>query len=204
MRQALLIIVIFFSVSAQALVYRSISPTGEVTYSDMPQTGAVEINAPPVNEVPSTMTPNTSGASGQSEDANASVAAVLPYTTFEIESPKDQDTIQNQPEFTVELHLEPALQAGDKVQLMLDDRLAGAPQTAMQVTLNNVDRGTHRLYAVILDKQNKIIKRTNEITIFVHRASVLHSQGAAVKTKKAPPSTLQNLVFHAKKLLTIR
>lgn len=159
-------------------VYMHKDSNGNIIYSDTPLDNAAKINVPTVlNYVPSTQ------SSAVTKDNAKSLIALTEkkYTDFEIISPKDQDTIQNQPIFPVILNIKPELQKGDKVQLILDNQIYGIAQESTQIQLDQVERGTHQLYAVLLDKEQRVIQQSNVITIYVHRAS------AKFKTSKKLP-----------------
>lgn len=202
MRPLLIFLFIFFSASAYADLYKTVGPDGSISYSDVPSKGAVEFTPPPINEVPTTLPPKTqSGQSVMPSESQNDMGANANYTAFAIQSPTDQATIQNQPEFPVELKVEPSLQAGDKIQLVLDGQPVGSPEASTRITISNVNRGTHQLSAILLDRGNKIIKRTASITIFVHRASILNNTGARLTPSKKLTYPIQSLFYKAKDLL---
>src|SRR5437588_8336323 len=64
-----------------------------------------------------------------------------PYSTFMIVSPKDQETIQNQPVIPVEITTEPKLQDGDRIQLLLDGKFWGEPAPSTHFEMVQVNRG---------------------------------------------------------------
>ena len=97
------------------------------------------------------------------------------YSTFAITSPKDGATFQNQPAIPVVMSVEPNMLGGDKIQLMLDGKPSGVPTATFYQELGLVERGTHSLSAVILNKADQPIKQSNAVTIYVHRASVINS-----------------------------
>jgi len=60
------------------------------------------------------------------------------------------------------------LQKGDKVQLYLDGNAAGSPAPSLTFNLSSVERGKHEIRAVLLDRNNNMVRQTNTITVFVH------------------------------------
>lgn len=94
------------------------------------------------------------------------------HTIFMINSPKDQDTLYNQPIITIDIKIEPKLEEGEKIQLLFDGAPKGPPVASTQIALENVDRGTHQIAAALLDKNNQVIKQTDTITIYVHHTSI--------------------------------
>ena len=196
-----------------AAVYKGVDANGNVTYSDTPSNGAIEIAPSAVNEVPSTLEGEAKGVPAKSNEASQdqknlpmldktketvltpetnTSAQAKNYALFAIEKPRDQETIQNQPTFTVEMKIDPVLKPGDKIQLILDGKPVGQPEANMQIDLVNVSRGTHHLYAVLIDERNTVVRRSNEITIFVHRASILNPPNKPSATKTIYP--IQKLI----------
>lgn len=94
------------------------------------------------------------------------------YKIFEFAFPKDQETIQNQPSFTVLFKIEPNLMEGDSIQLMMDGTPWQKPVQQPQVTMTNVDRGTHQLSAELYDSRGGVLRTAAPVTIYIHRASV--------------------------------
>lgn len=124
-----------------------------------------EPNAPPAN------TPEDAATTGDA--ANATAPIKKPYLVFSISSPKDQDTIQNQPSIPVTLTVEPALQTGDLVQLFYDGKPLDQPAASTTLDLPTLERGVHQVYAVIFSK-GVIVKQTNTITLNVQRVSIIN------------------------------
>jgi hypothetical protein len=102
----------------------------------------------------------------------AKVVVIKPYTSFSIISPADQETIQNQPDVTVSLKVEPALQGSDKIQVYVDGKAWGEPQAATTISLGRLDRGTHQLSAAIVDANHKVVKQSNSVTAYFQYAHV--------------------------------
>lgn len=166
--QYLIFLLLFFSITSYAALYQSQDNQGNTTYSDQPLPGSTEVTQPNAATITRTNT-TTATPIKPVNTANTSVT----YKTFAFITPQDQGTIQNQPDITVKLSIEPALQAGDKVQLMLDGKPWGNPEASASINMHLVERGVHTLAAVLLDKNQKTIKETATITIYVHRASAL-------------------------------
>lgn len=156
---------IFLAGLAHAAIYVQQDKGGNLTYSDTPLSDSAKTVTPPSQTF-------------QEPPAPPASLPVLPlppeapkpsYTHFAIVSPKDQETIQNQPEITFRIDLKPELQQGDRLQLLLDNQPVGDSGTSTQITLKNVSRGTHEVRAVIMRTGNTIIQQSNTITLYVHR-----------------------------------
>jgi hypothetical protein len=64
------------------------------------------------------------------------------------------------------------LQSGDKVQLMVDNKPAGEAVAGTSGILPWIERGAHQVSAVIIDANQKVIKSSNSITIYIQRAGM--------------------------------
>lgn len=164
---------------ATAAVYRTVDSKGVVTFSDQPGDKSALVTLPESNVATlNSKTGNTTAVETKTKKTG--------YTLFEIESPKDQDTIQNAPNIVVSIKIKPELQQGDTIQVLLDGKAVAPPSTSTTVSIPKtreketvITRGLHTLSAVLYDAQNKKITETAPITIFVHYASVLFPVGSA-------------------------
>lgn len=169
MRIFVLLISIFLCSVIFAEIYKTVDKYGNVSYSDIPSANAQQIELSPVTTV---SPPTATNATTSSAVVVVNKSVRKPYTSFVMLSPKDQETIQNQPTITVQTQTDPSLQKGDKIGLLLDGKMQGTPQEGTQFTLVHIDRGAHQLRAVLVDNTGAVIKETPTITIFVHYASV--------------------------------
>lgn len=168
----LFIILCLFSLSTFANVYQQVDEHGTTVYSDTPlsnQAKKVELPGAQNYESPPSITTPPPKTTTATTTVSIAEEARKPYTTFLIISPKDQETIQNQPIIYVEVQLDPKLQAGDVIQLFLDGKPFGSPSNSTHLQMSLVDRGTHQLSAVIVDANQKIVKESNSITMYVQR-----------------------------------
>lgn len=176
-----MLLLCFCSCVCHAAIYMQLDKNGNTVYSDTPlNANAKKIDLPKTedNQTHQDQVAPASAASLNEETENP--ANQIPtlkssphvYTTFLMESPKDQETFQNQPVIPVEIKIDPLLQAGDKIQLYLDGKPMGSPVPTTHLQLMQIDRGSHQLSAVLIDNNQQKIKDTGTITIFVHQASV--------------------------------
>jgi hypothetical protein len=99
--------------------------------------------------------------------------ADAPYRQLAVLQPKDGATVFSNPgHVDVRLGLAPAseLAAGDRVELLLDGHRVAEAQ-GMQIALDHVDRGTHRLQARIIDGDGKTLIESVPITFQMWQAS---------------------------------
>lgn len=167
-------------------IYTKKDNNGNTTYSDIPFENSTPTVVPEVNSTISspknTATPSSTTSGNKTNESNATTPSEAtetikkPYTLFAIHSPKDQDTFQNQRSIPVNLDIQPELQKGDSIQLYVDGSPYGARQDTPQLQIEQLDRGTHTVYAVLISN-SQIVKQTNTITIFIHYASLGGSGG---------------------------
>lgn len=182
MKKVIILIIIVITSAAYATIYVNENQNGSIEYTDTPTTTSTKATLPEVNTITTpksaepvvtSVSPSTTTSVDNANTAPASTAGS--YKTFEIVSPVDNASIQNQPVVSVEMTVEPNMLPGDKIQLMLDNAPAGTPTSTTYQELANVDRGTHTIYAVIVNNKNQVIKKSSTITINVHRNSVVPS-----------------------------
>lgn len=184
-----------FILPAHAEVYMQVDQNGTAVYSDTPLSNSAQKVELPAPQTIGTKTPpaapsEKNSATPNKEVPNASFAppSTSPesYKLFQILSPKDQDSIQNQPTFTVQLKVEPKLQEGDRVQIHLDGKPWGTPEPSLQISLTDIDRGTHQISAVLLGQNGQILKQTPAITVYIHRAA-LGNASTIPRPNNGPP-----------------
>lgn len=187
--RALIICLIFVCTLASAAIYKQLDQSGQVVFSDTPiNPNATVIQPSPlegytttetIKTITTTVPKNavkTPAKAIDQQDADKTILKEIeqiPYKTFLIVSPKDQETIQNQPvSIPVDIVVEPKLAQDNKIQLYLDGKPAGPPAATTHFELPNVERNIHQVHAEIIDGNQRSIKQSNNITIYVHRASV--------------------------------
>lgn len=173
MKYLLFFFLLSISLACCAVIYLQIDKKGNPIFSDTPiGLPANILIVPEVNQMtppmPITALPKTSV-----EPSNDIVVeARKPYMQFDFTSPVDQETIQNQPTISVSLHVAPPLQEDDVIQIYLDGNAWGNAQPNTHFEFTAPYRGTHTLFAKILDKNQRILKQTKNITIYVHQAHI--------------------------------
>lgn len=196
MYKYLLILLVGLPLTASAVIYVK-EDSNTITYSDSPLPNGKKLeDIPEVNNV-STETSATVGApvvttTTSTTETPAPVPTVAAateegqYTNFMITSPKDEQTFQNQPSIPVSLVVQPELQKEHRIQLMLDSKPYGKPAATTDLALQMVERGTHQLAAVIINNQEQILKKSNSVTIFVHRSTLNNPTRRSQQTSQKP------------------
>jgi hypothetical protein len=90
-----------------------------------------------------------------------------------VSSPADGSTIPMGPgNFTVTATISPALASGERLQLLLDGAVTGAPQRGASWQLNNVFRGEHKLSVQRLGRSGDILNTSDTSVVYVLRPSI--------------------------------
>lgn len=165
-----------------ATVYRSTDAQGNVIFSDRPFNDSERISLEPLTVVPSLqvapslskpLTPSTDSPRARDKE-NHPGAPFMPYSTFEIASPQDEQTLPTgyAGSIEVELQIEPALRKDHRVRLLLDGRVSQSAMHTEAFMLTNLNRGEHILQAELLDASGQVRHRSAPVTLYVQRASV--------------------------------
>ncbi len=166
MRTWLPLLLVVASLPAVAGVYRWVDPTGQVHYSDQPGQGAEEVKL----REPTVYTPQPIHNPGSTP---ASKPVDTPtYKSMAIAMPENDEAIRsNEGLVDVSLLLEPALAKGHRIRIYLDGQPASGELTTTQITLQNVDRGTHTLQASVVDAQGNEVIRSPSVTFHLLRVT---------------------------------
>ena len=110
-------------------------------------------------------------------DANGQSVGAGPatYTAAVIVSPADDMAVRsNAGSLTVVARVDPELQEGHRLQLLLDGAPRGAPGRKPEFHLENIDRGTHSLQLQVVDDANGVLFTGPRSTFHLLRHSRLH------------------------------
>ncbi|MEJ2575037.1 MAG: DUF4124 domain-containing protein [Gammaproteobacteria bacterium] len=170
MRFVVIFLVLTAAANTSAAVYKWVKPDGSVVYSDRaPVENAAPTELPALQEIkmpppPPSPTPSTTPAA-QTEGED--------YTSLAITEPADNSAFRNNAgQINVKLALDPALQQGDAIVILLDGKEIGRGRSTA-LSLSNVDRGTHSLQASVKDADGTTLISSNPITFTLQRTSVL-------------------------------
>ena len=182
MRYLLLLSLILVSPSALTdTIYQSTAPDGSITFSDNPTDGAKEIKLKPITTYSAKEAAGKSKASSASAttsaDPQATDAPPSNYKKFTITSPANDTTLQtgDAGNTTIQTTIEPTLSVknGHRLSLLIDGTQLDYVTSSSNISINNLDRGTHSIRAVIVNKSGDIVQlSSNSITLHVQRASI--------------------------------
>jgi hypothetical protein len=149
---------------------------GRTHYSDTPVDGATKIELKDsqtfTNPVAAPRTSSQAAPAAEPESASAAPAAPA-YTTFDIVSPANGDTLWNTGgTLTVQLAIYPTLDPSHRIDAIVDGDYVEVGAKTLTVTVPEVYRGEHTLQAVVVDADGTQLKRTSRITLTVQQTSI--------------------------------
>lgn len=168
---------------AHAAIYKVIDEHGNVSYTDIPpadQSQVEPMKLPAINTQPRTQPRNESPVDPEEEHHAA-------YLRAAISSPTNESTLPaGEPNLTIEVSLEPDLQPGHWVQILVDGSAAGSPAQSTQHQLQHLERGMHFISAHVLDSSGRIVAETDTVTVQVQRPTV----GGHASGQSRPPGSV--------------
>lgn len=164
-----LFIIITFSLSVAAeTVYKTRDAEGNIIFSDVATEGAEKIQ---IQEAQTLNLPMPKRV-GERPTTKLSPEAIN-YSQFKIISPEQDSTIHsNEGTLEVSAILNPALDEKHAIVFLIDGKEISNGKS-LQLSLSNLDRGTHGVSAIIKDENNKVLKRTDKVTFHLRKASKL-------------------------------
>ncbi|AQS38497.1 protein of unknown function (DUF4124) [Shewanella psychrophila] len=166
MRLYFAIPLLFFTIAAQATVYKWVDKDGKIHYSDKPieNSEAVEFKSNTQNQIQL----NTPKAPPSNDDQKS-----LTEYNLSITSPAEEETIRNnEGKLTIMARISPDLEAKHVLVLLMDGAVVGTPQTSPIFSLKDIDRGEHNFVIKAVAQNGKQLASTPPRKIFLHRAIV--------------------------------
>lgn len=151
---------------AAAEIYKYTDANGNTVFTNQKPEGqnAETVNLPPTNSVE--VQPGSTPAASAPEAPPAFSYSLLQLTDL----PSAEALRANNGTFTVGVKLEPRLQPGHSLRLLLDGQPYGQPSNVPRLQLVNIDRGEHSLAVEVLSGQ-KTIQQSASVTFTVQRIS---------------------------------
>ena len=163
---------------AFAQVYKITNPDGSVSYTDQPQGKSKEVTPKPIQtySAPPSIkaTPSSSSTETSSDDETKKETAAT-YTNVAITAPKNGAAIRaNDGNVNVLIDVQPGLNAslGDTITLLLNGKAVGKPGSKTGFQLNNLNRGSHTLKAILKSANGETLFSSPSVTFTIHRAHI--------------------------------
>jgi hypothetical protein len=107
------------------------------------------------------------------------------YNALQITSPQhDQTMFASEGPVNVQVNVDPGLQPGHSIQILLDGvNISAEGSTALSATLSQVDRGTHSLQAKVVDSNGETVVSSTTVMFHVQQTSI----NSPAYNQTAPP-----------------
>lgn len=174
-----------------AAVYTWTDANGNKVFSDQPHPDGKSVELGPVNTIaptpassPSSDTRATSNRDSQQQPQQSN------YRRLAITSPANDEPVRaNDGNLTLTVETDPPLQNNHLLRAEIDGSAAspavpGNGATTHQLMLNNIDRGSHSVTAVIIDARGQVLQRSGPLEIHLQRTSL--NQPARAGANQAP------------------
>lgn len=171
MRQSLALLLLMLALPAVAQIYKYTDANGNTAYSSQPPDGtkAETVELPPLNNVNTAAPPPGPSAPQPQNQPQPSAAA---YQVLELtDLPQDEALRANNGSFTVGVAIQPRLQPGHALQLLVDGEPYGQPTNVPRIQVMQLDRGEHSLAVQVLQDQQSI-QQSQTVTLTVQRVHV--------------------------------
>ena len=162
------IILLLITPVTNAEMYKHKNADGVTTYTDVEEEGATQITPPTGNTI------KLPKFVAQKKAANVTKAH---YDSFLIVSPQNDATFRNNNGvIPITLSLSPELDSADghSISAYIDGTKAVTNGSSLSLSINNVDRGSHTIYAVVYDSAAKMLIQSNSVTVHFKQTSILH------------------------------
>lgn len=187
MYKILSILLLLAPLTLVAEIYKSVDSDGNVIYTDISSPEAELIPEPTPNTVQMPKPAPPAEKKGKSDKDTV-------YTSLQIVSPAVDETIHSNPGIlSISLALTPELniKAGDNVNILIDGQVLIKNSASLSAQIPDINRGSHRIQAVVANKEGATLIKSTEVQVFMQRQSVPEKAGA---NKPGPKDTKGNPV----------
>ncbi|OQR34038.1 DUF4124 domain-containing protein [Pseudomonas sp. Bc-h] len=172
MRQSLAFVLLLLALPAVAQIYKYTDANGNTAYSNQPPNGtkAEPVDLPPLNSVDTVAPPPAPPSASQNQSQTQQNTAA--YQVLELtDLPQGEALRANNGTFTVGVAIQPRLQAGHLLQLIVDGTPYGQPTNVPRLQAVDLDRGEHSLAVQVLQGAQSI-QQSQTTTLTVQRVHV--------------------------------
>lgn len=163
---AITALLLSLSFNSLAQIYKTVDDQGNISFGDAPQKNSKQLEVPKSNTVKAVEVPEKI-----TEEKADSTQVAFKYTSLKITSPADDTGVAHGAgDLSVSISTAPALRSEDSLRLLMDGKAQGESASG-GFQLSNIDRGSHKLQAVIVDPSGKVLKKSSTITVHIMRPS---------------------------------
>lgn len=176
MKNFLSVLILFYTGSCAAAVYKSVDEEGNIVFTDRKQADSTEQVLSEPSVIPAPPKPVTIPSKVTPPKEAATKSGFVKYHELKIKFPAhDQALRSNSGEVMVELDLSPQFGAvkSHRIFVHLDGKKLGNSWQSTKFSIPNVDRGSHKLKVTIVDSEtSRILISSEEIMFHLQRHSV--------------------------------
>lgn len=176
MRCIFSIALLIAALPTSAQMYQYTDDNGRRVYTDQPPIGvsANSVELSTINSVPVAvrqLSPTVLKLGSASKH-------ITPYSQLQISGlPADQAIRANNGSFTVQIAITPKLANEHQLQLIIDGKAYGAASRSTTLSVENLDRGEHRLAVEVVAK-GQVLQHSAEHAIYLKRMHINRSKAA--------------------------
>lgn len=171
MRQSPALLLLLLALPAVAQIYKYTDANGNTAFSNQPPNGtkAETVDLPPLNRVGTVAAPVAPSAPQNPSQVQPNVTA---YQVLELTDLSDGEALRaNNGSFTVGVAIQPRLQSGHLLQLLVDGQPYGAPTNVPRIQVMELERGEHS-FSVQVVQGTQLIQQSQTINLTVQRVHV--------------------------------
>ncbi len=149
-------------------IFKRELPDGTVIFSDQPHPDATRVEPREPQVIPSFQPPPPAPSTQEPQPET------LRYQRLAITMPGDDEVIWDHEEtIEVGVDIEPALQAGHRLVILIDGVVVADASRGGRFTISNVFRGTHSLEAIVEDAEGSALIAAGPVTFHLRQHSIL-------------------------------
>ncbi len=169
MKKLLILLLLFFSTTLSAEIYKWVDEKGDVHFTDEPRQGAEAVELKPATIFHSA--PINPPAEKEVTGEPGQVPTKPSYDNITIMQPLNDQAVRSngQGNLDVVVASTPDLNKGDNYRVSLDGILLEQDYTSNVISLNNLVRGTHTLSVDIVDGSGKTLLSSAEVSFHMLR-----------------------------------
>ena len=170
MRQCLALLLLVFALPAAAQIYKYTDASGNTAYSNQPPNGtkAETVELPPLNSV-ETVVPAAPPPLPATQNQTQNQQSAAAYQVLALKDLPEEEALRaNNGSFTLGVAIEPRLQPGHLLQLVVDGAPYGQPTNVPRLQVLELDRGEHSFAVQVLEKQRSI-QQSETVNLTVQR-----------------------------------
>lgn len=166
MKKTLTILTLLLSLpfTLHAKVYKSVDEDGNIIYTDIPpEQDSEEISLPKINVSIPVKIPTVKPLSKKEKTQSTK------YDSLQIIQPDNNSTIRaNQQPITILVKVQPAIMTNKGHELfIMFDGIQVNHESGTSATIQNPDRGSHQIQALVKNKDHQTITQTAPVTVHV-------------------------------------